>query len=52
MLVLAFNSTSPAAVDQILLTIRQGRERGRWSPAGDAWGMHAGRLCTTCLSLN
>lgn len=30
---------------------RQGRERGSWSPAGDTWGMHAGRLYTTCFSL-
>jgi hypothetical protein len=29
----------------------RGRERGSWSPEGDAWGIHAGRLYTTCMSL-
>ena len=28
-----------------------GAERGSWSPSGDRWGPHAGRLYTTCLSL-
>lgn len=30
---------------------KQGAERGSWSPHRDAWGAHAGRLYTTCLSL-
>lgn len=30
---------------------KQGRERGSWSPTGDAWGGYAGRLYTTCLSI-
>ncbi|MCA9134278.1 MAG: terpene cyclase/mutase family protein [Planctomycetales bacterium] len=30
---------------------KQGRESGSWSPQRDAWGRHAGRLYTTCLSL-
>lgn len=30
---------------------KQGAERGSWSPSGDAWGTHAGRLYTTCLSI-
>ena len=30
---------------------KQGAERGSWSPHRDAWGSHAGRLYTTCLSL-
>lgn len=30
---------------------KQGRERGSWSPSGDAWGGYAGRLYTTCLSI-
>lgn len=29
----------------------RGPERGSWSPHDDAWGMHAGRLYTTCFSL-
>ncbi|SMP63466.1 hypothetical protein SAMN06265222_10883 [Neorhodopirellula lusitana] len=29
----------------------RGRERGSWSPVGDQWGFHAGRLYTTCFSL-
>ncbi len=28
-----------------------GPERGSWSPMGDRWGDHAGRLYVTCLSL-
>ncbi len=28
-----------------------GPERGSWTPNRDAWGTHAGRLYTTCLSL-
>ena len=28
-----------------------GPERGSWSPHGDWWGSHAGRLYVTCLSL-
>ncbi len=31
--------------------IKQGAERGSWSPNRDAWGAHAGRLYTTCLTL-
>lgn len=31
--------------------IAAGPERGSWSPNRDAWGTHAGRLYTTCLSL-
>ncbi len=30
---------------------KRGKEKGSWSPEGDAWGRHAGRLYTTCLSL-
>ncbi len=30
---------------------KRGNEKGSWSPVGDAWGTHAGRLYTTCLSL-
>lgn len=30
---------------------KRGRERGSWSPSGDAWGRYAGRLYTTCLSI-
>jgi len=30
---------------------KHGAERGSWSPQRDAWGAHAGRLYTTCLSL-
>ncbi|PHQ31660.1 hypothetical protein CEE69_29935 [Rhodopirellula bahusiensis] len=30
---------------------KRGRERGSWSPSGDAWGGYAGRLYTTCLSI-
>ncbi|MBB3210442.1 hypothetical protein FHS27_006289 [Rhodopirellula rubra] len=28
-----------------------GVERGSWAPHGDAWGIYAGRLYTTCFSL-
>ncbi len=31
--------------------IKTGEERGSWSPAGDQWGQHGGRLFTTCLSI-
>lgn len=30
---------------------KRGRERGSWNPNGDRWGMHGGRLYTTCLSI-
>ncbi len=30
--------------------VKQGRERGSWSPAGDRWGHIGGRLYATCLS--
>jgi hypothetical protein len=30
---------------------RTGPEKGSWSPLGDRWGAHAGRLYVTCLSL-
>lgn len=30
---------------------KAGREIGSWSPQGDAWGRHAGRLYTTCFSI-
>ncbi len=39
---------------KVVLPARQekaGREKGSWSPQGDAWGRHAGRLYTTCLSI-
>jgi hypothetical protein len=29
----------------------EGPERGSWSPNGDRWGPHAGRLYVTCLSI-
>jgi hypothetical protein len=31
--------------------IKTGEERGSWSPGGDQWGQHGGRLYTTCLSI-
>jgi len=31
--------------------VNGGREKGSWSPQGDAWGRHAGRLYTTCFSI-
>ncbi|MCC9599530.1 terpene cyclase/mutase family protein [Stieleria sp. JC731] len=31
--------------------VKQGRERGSWNSTRDAWGQHAGRLYTTCMSL-
>jgi hypothetical protein len=31
--------------------IKEGPERGSWSPNDDRWGLHAGRLYTTCLSV-
>lgn len=31
--------------------VKQGVERGSWAPGRDAWGAHAGRLYTTCLSI-
>ncbi len=30
---------------------RIGAQRGSWSPVGDRWGPHGGRLYTTCLSI-
>jgi hypothetical protein len=30
--------------------VKEGKERGSWEPAGDAWGPTAGRLYVTCLS--
>ncbi|MCM2369001.1 prenyltransferase/squalene oxidase repeat-containing protein [Aporhodopirellula aestuarii] len=38
-------------VDLPTAQTRRGAERGSWSPEGDAWGIYAGRLYTTCLSL-
>lgn len=31
--------------------IRTGAETGSWSPSGDRWGTHGGRLFSTCLSI-
>jgi hypothetical protein len=31
--------------------IKEGPERGSWGPIDDRWGLHAGRLYTTCLSV-
>jgi hypothetical protein len=31
--------------------IKAGEERGSWSPSGDQWGQHGGRLYTTCMSI-
>ncbi|TWT90256.1 Squalene--hopene cyclase [Pseudobythopirellula maris] len=31
--------------------VKRGRERGSWSPDGDRWGSHGGRLYITCLSI-
>ncbi|WP_231615975.1 prenyltransferase/squalene oxidase repeat-containing protein [Novipirellula artificiosorum] len=31
--------------------VQQDAEKGSWSPRRDAWGRHAGRLYTTCMSL-
>jgi hypothetical protein len=28
-----------------------GKEKGSWSPSGDRWGAHGGRLYVTCLSV-
>ena len=30
--------------------LQHGKEKGSWSPAGDRWGSHGGRLFTTALS--
>ena len=30
---------------------REGPEAGSWSPTGDQWGPHGGRLYVTCLSI-
>lgn len=30
---------------------KDGPERGSWSPSGDRWGPHGGRLYVTCLSI-
>ena len=30
---------------------KTGAERGSWSPSGDRWGAHGGRLYVTCLSI-
>jgi hypothetical protein len=30
---------------------KTGAERGSWSPSGDRWGSHGGRLYVTCLSI-
>ena len=30
--------------------VQSGREKGSWSPVGDRWGSHGGRLYTTALS--
>jgi hypothetical protein len=31
--------------------IKTGNEKGSWSPSGDRWGAHGGRLYVTCLSI-
>ena len=31
--------------------VADGPERGSWSPRTDRWGLHGGRLFTTCLSI-
>lgn len=31
--------------------VQAGRERGSWDPSNDRWGLHGGRLYTTCLSI-
>jgi hypothetical protein len=31
--------------------LKEGQERGSWSPRGDRWGMQAGRLYMTCLCM-
>lgn len=30
---------------------KTGNDRGSWSPSGDRWGAHGGRLYVTCLSI-
>jgi len=30
--------------------VKEGNERGSWPPENDRWGLHGGRLYTTCLS--
>ena len=30
--------------------VQTGKEKGSWSPVGDRWGSHGGRLYTTALS--
>ena len=31
--------------------VKTGNDKGSWSPAGDRWGAHGGRLYVTCLSI-
>jgi prenyltransferase beta subunit len=31
--------------------VKTGNEKGSWSPSGDRWGAHGGRLYVTCLSI-
>jgi len=31
--------------------VKTGKERGSWSPTEDRWGIHGGRLYTTCLCI-
>jgi hypothetical protein len=31
--------------------VKTGNEKGSWSPTGDRWGAHGGRLYVTCLSI-
>jgi len=31
--------------------VKTGNETGSWSPSGDRWGSHGGRLYVTCLSI-
>ncbi len=31
--------------------VKTGDEKGSWSPSGDRWGPHGGRLYVTCLSI-
>jgi hypothetical protein len=31
--------------------VKTGNDKGSWSPSGDRWGAHGGRLYVTCLSI-
>ncbi|MCA9189925.1 MAG: prenyltransferase/squalene oxidase repeat-containing protein [Pirellulaceae bacterium] len=45
----AWNSVMRQEVPKHQVT--EGPERGSWSPVDDRWGIHGGRLFTTCLSI-